>query len=342
MTKQEYMKQLKEKLNQFDPSLRSEIIEDYVRHFAEGEQLGLDDEEIIAELGSIDEMIAQLNEEGAQKNYPLTTTNYVEAESYRGVRFDLGIADVQIFSSPDNQLHIDTRGNFNEEAFTFNQREENGIFVLELISQGVNRFFFRQRIKVEAYLPSEYESVEIKTASGEIEMKNIQADYIRCISGSGDLEIKDSGGCDMELNTHSGNIEAVRLDLSKLEIQTGSGEVEVLDGVMDHLEIKSGSGDIECHTDAGQIFCKTGSGDVEVEVPHDCDILISSGSGDLEIKLQESEGAEVSYSTASGDVELSWKGEEVPVSKKGLKLFGNRSSHIGVKSGSGDIAIEME
>ena len=47
MTKQEYMQNLQEKLERFGQELQEEILEDYRQHFAEGENEGKSQEEII-------------------------------------------------------------------------------------------------------------------------------------------------------------------------------------------------------------------------------------------------------------------------------------------------------
>ena len=62
MTKLEYMDILREKLARFGEELQEEILEDYRGHFAEGERQGKTQEQIIQELGSIDEMIQELGE----------------------------------------------------------------------------------------------------------------------------------------------------------------------------------------------------------------------------------------------------------------------------------------
>lgn len=65
MTKQEYMQKLQENLERFGQELQEDILEDYRQHFAEGEKQGKSEEEIIEELGNIEEMIGELTEEGA-------------------------------------------------------------------------------------------------------------------------------------------------------------------------------------------------------------------------------------------------------------------------------------
>ena len=62
MNKQEYMYNLFEALRPFDEDVRNEIISDYEEHFADGLANGKTEEQIVEELGSIDELIADLKE----------------------------------------------------------------------------------------------------------------------------------------------------------------------------------------------------------------------------------------------------------------------------------------
>lgn len=62
MNKQEYMYNLFEALRPFDEEIRDEIISDYEEHFAMGLQSGKTEEQIVEELGSIDELIDDLIE----------------------------------------------------------------------------------------------------------------------------------------------------------------------------------------------------------------------------------------------------------------------------------------
>ena len=60
MTREEYLGKLQEQLEKFGNELQQEIMEDYNQHFAEGEAEGRTDEEIIQELGNIEDMIREL------------------------------------------------------------------------------------------------------------------------------------------------------------------------------------------------------------------------------------------------------------------------------------------
>lgn len=62
MNKQEYMYNLFEALRPFEEEVRDEIISDYEEHFSMGLAAGKTEEQIVEELGSIDELIADLND----------------------------------------------------------------------------------------------------------------------------------------------------------------------------------------------------------------------------------------------------------------------------------------
>ncbi len=61
MSRQEYMTKLIDALKDFDDEIREEIINDYEDHFVNGLRSGKTEDEIANELGSIDELVSDLN-----------------------------------------------------------------------------------------------------------------------------------------------------------------------------------------------------------------------------------------------------------------------------------------
>ncbi len=66
MNKQEYMEALAKALEEFDEGIRKEIIEGYEEHFAVGAANGKTEEQIVAELGSIEELVNDLKDLSGQ------------------------------------------------------------------------------------------------------------------------------------------------------------------------------------------------------------------------------------------------------------------------------------
>lgn len=62
MNKKEYLEKLKSALEEFDTELAQEILADYEEHFHVGEKLGKSEEAVIAELGSVEELVSELRE----------------------------------------------------------------------------------------------------------------------------------------------------------------------------------------------------------------------------------------------------------------------------------------
>lgn len=74
MTRTEYMENLKNALKGFDKEIQDEIISDYEEHFTMGAASGKSDDEIAAELGSIDELVNELKDLSENKTTSEQTT----------------------------------------------------------------------------------------------------------------------------------------------------------------------------------------------------------------------------------------------------------------------------
>ena len=153
MTKLEYMTKLQEKLEKFGKELQEEILEDYRQHFVEGESEGRSEEEIIEELGNIEEMIRELSEEDLPEGFTqldagkepdrekdveagqdVRNTDLKKSFSYsayyKGIVLDGKVANVIVNRSEDDKIHVDyeAKGISNQLNYEFFQHEEDGIF----------------------------------------------------------------------------------------------------------------------------------------------------------------------------------------------------------------------
>lgn len=152
MTKQEYLIILQEKLEHFSRELQREIIEDYEEHFAEGLAAGKTEEEIVEELGDIEDMIRELPEEEASgRMLPeagLHSAQGAEIQStdinyryscldgkYQAVVIDGLVADVTLEKSEDESVYVRYESDAEADVphkYQFCQREEDGVIYLEV------------------------------------------------------------------------------------------------------------------------------------------------------------------------------------------------------------------
>jgi len=74
MNKQEYMDKLNAALNDFDDEVKKEIVDDYEEHFEMGLANGKTEEQIVEELGSIEDLVNELKELKSEKKSEKTNT----------------------------------------------------------------------------------------------------------------------------------------------------------------------------------------------------------------------------------------------------------------------------
>jgi cytochrome c-type biogenesis protein CcmE len=143
------------------------------------------------------------------------------------------------------------------------------------------------------------ENLEMNINAGDIDMKNIHADYFYGDFDAGNIIIKNSVFAKADLEADAGNIQINDSDIKILKIQTDAGNIEIKDTDLEKVDISSDFGnvvikgldniedyDIECHVDAGAIQVEnhvsgrsyesrgTGAGSIKVDVD----------AGNIEIK----------------------------------------------------------
>lgn len=225
MTKSEYMDILKERLSRFSQELQEEILEDYNQHFTEGEKQGKSEEEIIQELGNIEEMIRELMEMDADTGQDTDISQEAEDQSgstdeeqsysydcgCRAVELDGNVADIVLEQSDDGRIYVDYKNNMSLKyrmLYSFYQREENGVFYAGVKARETQKkinFLGRtvtvsgsmfsgkyNSILLSVKVPAGLPGLSFHTTSGDIEVKS-GGRFLQCSSTSGDIEIDGRG-----------------------------------------------------------------------------------------------------------------------------------------------------
>lgn len=412
MTKSEYMEALQKKLECFNRELQQEIVEDYEQHFAEGIAAGKTEEEIVAELGSIEDMIRELSEEdlrqsgaeagGQEEDSKDNACTAEERQSntysgeYKAVVIDGAVGDVNVEQSGDGQIYVEYQNNGSKE-YRFYQYEEDGVFYAGIrrdkgastkeAKRAVKIMLFGKTLNVDldnpldlgktfagvwgsgsggitlnVRIPAGMPRLEVKTLSGDINVKNVTPEQLNINSTSGDIEIRHVTVDRLRLNATSGDITASRIYSGDMDVCVTSGDVELDDADAGTFHLQTASGDFSGNrmrgnsmtagTGSGEVNLngcferygiRTGSGDVDLRVEAGAkEIRLGTGSGDVELDLTALESTEVTVSTGSGEATVYSAGAVRHQVTRGTCTVGSGDCKIYVSTGSGDAEVRRK
>lgn len=286
-----------------------------------GREMGALGEKIGKEMDALGDRIGREMEarytQYADEDPDESSGEYHITEPFTAVDVQTGSSDVRILRSGDDTTHIETEcwGGIREtvevrdgvltilHSFdTQEQRKKKGSFFglkFSFISGGGGN--------VTVYLADEmWESLSVKTLSGEIEVEDMRARAALLSTKSGDVEARHlTVEGRLELESMSGDIDMDDVTAGELDAHSMSGDVDA-DGInVGAAELSSKSGDIDMESvlAQGTLRAESTSGDVSLHRCDGRDVLLRSTSGDIDGTLltpkEEFRGRSV-----SGDVSL--------------------------------------
>lgn len=353
------MKNLKERLERFSQELQDEILEDYEQHFAEGEKQGKSEEEIVRELGNIEEMIQELSDvdvesgkestDGAaeeavptgivESGSAVTEQKYTYDGRYEAIELEGAIANLLLEPSEDGKLHIEYRNDLEEkyrQLCSFYYYEKNGVFHAGVKVREAERkvkFFGRiltmsgsfswgeDDLSLQVKVPSEMPRLSFTTSSGDVRMDRISVGNLQGKTASGDVKVMGVRTEELRISATSGDLELEDVKVKKADLSTASGDIEA-DVCADTVTFSTASGDINAITSGNPIQAD-----------------MNSVSGDIRLDMELLSGMETTVNTVSGDIGIRWQGRRQKVGR-GSYRFGDGSSKVKVNTVSGDIEID--
>ncbi len=371
--KQEYMKKLENALKGFSEETRKEILEDYEQHFAEGLAEGRTEEEIIRELGSIEEMIADLPEErqtGERKTmlesaFGREASGPAPAGGERVIEISAEIADIRAAASDDGRIRVDYV-NADPSRYEFFQSDEGGVFRAgERVKSGSPRaflsFLFRSvrpdRAVLTVRIPEGISSVKLRTVAGDVTLEGVRcgtlaaeatagdvaltecaAETLKIETVSGDARLNGVRCADGSVSATSGDLKADILKAGRVTFRSRSGNVELSGLDAGDVRAESASGDVEIRGGVLRAEAKTASGDLELEAGPGLETAdLQAASGDIDLDLDGQAGAAILLKTGSGDLKI--RGAEYRRDEYGSFLLGGCRAKIAVRTSSGDVTV---
>lgn len=363
MTKAEYLSVLQEKLESFNRELQKEIMEDYEQHFAEGLAAGRSEEEIIEELGDIEDMIQELPEEDIRQEIqpmePVAQKRY-EGE-YKGIVIDGLVADITMEKSADGCIHVDYHNDgdaYIQQRYQFYQYDEDGFFHVgvrdcgnwegrkKIMLFGKTLLSYNQvsqssaPIELNVKIPAGMPEIKVKAVSGDVEVSGVCAGQLEMKTNSGDITLANMEGERLKVQVTSGDIQFSNLNMQKVQLQSASGDIDGNGVSGRELAAETGSGDVSLTGEMDEYAVKSGSGDVDLHVKKGAKrVRVENGSGDVSLDLTKIAGVEVNARVGSGECMIyGAEGERHQVSC-GNCTVGSGDCKVHVITGSGDSEI---
>lgn len=300
---------------------------------------------------------------------------------------DGGCADVVIARSPDSEFHIEyvNAGSLKSKMMFQFHGEEKGDCYYGYLSkkEGTNSLFQMinsSHINIILHIPNDFELLEVKTSSGDIEVDYADVDEILIASASGDIAAHNINVQNCKLKSASGDISLVNGKGTNLKIKSGSGDGTLEECFFQQALIKLESGDFSgrsnqitnlvakiksgdlyidglvsdsctCTQMSGDIQLinsriemldlNTISGDINVKLDQEVKANIQTISGDVNIQVPKgTEGYRADINTVSGEATIDFEGEKRYNIQKGMYTMGEGKSSLTVSTVSGDIVIQ--
>ncbi|MDO5438465.1 MAG: DUF4097 family beta strand repeat-containing protein [Erysipelotrichaceae bacterium] len=357
MTKQEYFDELKRKLRDY-PEEYAELKEAFEEHFAEGERNGQSEEEIVRELGPVDDMIESL---GLPKHSSDIREDFKDLGNAFG-SFLNGLGDT--IEEGVRNLDLDTKVREFSERITeaagsaVNEavRPQNGSIGapvsrievwgdsmdLRLSASQDDGVYYEYTPGLTVFVKGINE-LKIENDAGYVVFRENSPLGMGLIRSSSLLELKVPEGVTVEFHSKSGDLRAEDLALEQLAVKTLSGDHELTNIRCTSIRIDSVSGDLDMQKSTYKEFrAKTVSGDYELDACSG-NVSIETVSGD--IGIDSLQGDSIYLKTISGDTSVSCVCEQLKSSTTSgdQKIrFIDCGEEALISTQSGDVDIEVD
>jgi len=346
MNKESYLNQLNDALKGVDEKVRKELMDDFNEHFQSGIQEGKSEAEIIASLGSVEELIEALDLDNTIEH--IQNNDFPSEYKVDSVNIDGLHASIHVCSSKDELTHVrcEKAGRLLDKlSYDVTMKQDGSNLSIEVHNN--KRTIFRRPFSViskelDIYLeiPETLALFKCKTVNGDIDLDQVKMKQLTLSSTSGDMDLQDLETLDTTIDLVSGNCE-INSIMGNLSVRSTSGDMEVQSHRGQTAKLYSVSGDIEYQGEAKDIGSNTTSGDGNLILKQVDHLTIETVSGDFEVTMGVSQfGLIGQFKTVSG--ELSVKSDNHTSTYEGSQneiVIGDQKTKVYLKTISGDIEI---
>lgn len=377
MNKQEYMGNLIEALRDFDEEIRNEIIGDYEEHFEIGLSNGKTEEQIIEELGSIEELVKELKDLQSEKK--------ADRKVFGQDGFNFNSEDV---ANVINDMAKGFAGFLGSVAATFSKGAEK---VTESVSDGAGSFvdtvasgfetvgdkvaqktsaFAKEVAESYKAARAENDSCEEKVdavTEGDESKPSSECDSIVVKTDCGNIVAHDSATGELKVNYENYGTPNQKLAYRFESFQKGktfyvyvkkqpgttnffralSNPKIVIDVAlpenMKSIELDTASGSVDCEgVSSKEIKIYDLSGSIDLKNSGFEDVTIKNVSGLVDITGVNAEDINVKAVSGKVNVEANAKTCKVNNTSGTVRVYGPAFEKVKVATVSGSVSIEVD
>lgn len=343
MNKDEYLRLLKNKLNELNIDGKDEIFNDFTNHFEIGHQNRLSDDELMTSLGSIDEILESF--ESLSKQEKITVDHHNQAKEYTHkitkVIVQAKHANTSLKHSSDNGFHVDLHKDgkleerLNHTLIAYQEEDTFYVNVLPIFPYKTHGDY-----ELTVQVPENLNSIILNSSSGDIIASNILINMIDIQVASGDINLHTLKTQSLNLEVASSDIHIYKLT-GDLLIKSASGDVQIEQSSGKNLSYNNASGDLILNGDYSIINLNNVSGDIQAEFKTIEKMNINTTSGDINVYIKNKDNLSIQTHSLSGDCDVYLDGKEVITQANQKFEIGQANTHIKLNTVSGDIHLDM-
>ena len=227
---------------------------------------------------------------------------------------------------------------------------EDGVLRIQREQKWYERIGVRfDQPEVTVLLPqARYRAIDARTASGDIEIEDLEADEMKLECTSGNLTLRNVRAGELEAKSSSGDIKALDCAFEgEAELDATRGSVRIAGTEADGLSVETTSGGIEIEgVNAGQLEAESTSGGIaliDLNAVGRADLHTASG----DIRLERADAGAFEIRTTSGSVRgsvLSDKLYDVKTASGNVEIPSSvrDAGEFRASTTSGDVRITVE
>ncbi len=316
MTKEEYLTQLRMSLGDYPAEFQNEILSDFEDHFMDGMEQGKSEEEIMNELGTVEDVLENIRmmhdlpgKDPLRQNLEELSGTFIDAlQSVSNVVIDgINSAVTNISENKEDRLSSDSGTLAKPARIAIYAGTSNCDILMRYGTQLTYQFqpvfslFSSKQAELEI---QEGNTTEFLIHNGSAKLLLTVPDSVQSIeiqSASGDCTFKDLACTEFDIRTFSGDIKAEEIQCDTMTLKASSGDITVKHVNASNIALSAKSGDIEAERCHGDIQADSLSGDIDISRHEGNHLTAKITSGDLDI---DTTASEIIAKSISGDIDI--------------------------------------